>query len=293
MQNFRRLVLKVYSRIVKHTPKMDVPGYALVTGAASGIGKACALTLAREGAAGVAILDLDRNALVKVYEEIVRQQSDQGRNKDCRVLICDADVTNENQVNKAVDETAKHFGRIDYVVNAAGIAKKHQGGAAFAETAHWQRVLDVNLTGTFFVLRAAAKIMLKQEPIKSAIDGRPLQRGSIVNFGSILGAVGVPMSTAYTAAKHGVLGLTRTASEDYAGLGLRINAICPGYVETPMTMGSELVKKAMDERVATSVPMRRMGQPQEIADGVVYLCGGRSSFVCGTGLFVDGGYTQR
>ena len=101
------------------------------------------------------------------------------------------------------------------------------------------------------------------------------------------------MSTAYTASKHAVLGLTRTASEDYAKDGLKINAICPGYIETPMTMGSPLVRQAMDERIKTSVPMKRMGRPQEIADAVVFLSGGRSSFMCGSAMFVDGGYTQR
>lgn len=185
------------------------------------------------------------------------------------------------------------FGRLDYVVNAAGVAMKHQGGAAFAHIEDWQRIIDINLTGTFFVLRAAAKIMLKQEPIMSTIDGRALQRGAIVNFGSIQAVVGTPMSTAYTTSKHGVLGLTRTASEDYAKDGLRINAICPGYTETPLTTQSPLIRKAMEQRVAHVVPMQRVGQPQEIADGVVYLSGGRSSFVAGTALFVDGGYTQR
>lgn len=170
---------------------------------------------------------------------------------------------------------------------------KHPGGAAFAETSDWQRILHVNLNGTFFVLRAAAKIMLKQEPILSVIDGRPLQRGSIVNFSSIQGLVGIPLSTAYTTSKHAVIGLTRTASEDYAKHGLRVNAICPGYTETPLTTRSPEILKAMMERVGTAVPMERMGRPEEIADGVLYLSGGRSSFVTGTALSVDGGYVQR
>ena len=273
--------------------QMDVPGFALITGAASGIGRACALTFARDGAAGVALLDISHDALLAVKTEIDERQKSKQGGKTCRVDIYALDVTNEDQVSGIVNEAAQKFGRLDYVVNAAGIAKKHEGGAAFAETEDWHRVINVNLTGTFFVLRAAARIMLKQEPILSSIDGRSLQRGSIVNFASILGAVGVPLSTAYTASKHGVIGLTKTASEDYAKDGLRINAICPGYTETPMTTKNPLVLQAMEERVANAVPMGRMGRPQEIADGVVYLSGGRSSFVTGTALFVDGGYTQR
>ena len=135
--------------------------------------------------------------------------------------------------------------------------------------------------------------MLQQERILSSIDGRPLQRGSIVNFSSIQGVAGVPLSTAYAATKHAVIGLTRTASEDYAKEGLRINAICPGYTETPLTTKSPMILQAMQERVATAVLMQRMGQPEEIADGVVYLSGGRGSFVTGSILMVDGGYTER
>jgi NAD(P)-dependent dehydrogenase (short-subunit alcohol dehydrogenase family) len=271
---------------------MDVPGFALITGAASGIGRACATTFARDGAAGVALLDINHDALVQVKAEVEKATAGRG-GKPCQVELYTVNVTNEDQVIQAVNSAAQTFGRLDYVINAAGLAMKHAGGAIFAETSDWQRIIDVNLTGTFLVLKAAARIMLKQEPILSSIDGRSLQRGSIVNFASILGAVGVPMSTAYTASKHGVIGLTKTASEDYAKDGLRINAICPGYTETPMTTQSELVLQVMKERVTNGVPMNRMGTAREIADGVVYLSGGRSSFVTGTALFVDGGYTQR
>lgn len=272
---------------------MDVPGIALITGAASGIGRACALAFSKEGASGVALLDLSQDALETIKTDIDSSQRQLGRSKPCRVEIYPTNVADETRVNNVIEEVAATFGRLDYVVSAAGIAMKHQGGAAFAETADWQRILDINLTGTFFVLRAAARIMLKQEPILSSIDGRPLQRGSIINFSSIQGVVGIPLSTAYTASKHAVLGLTRTASEDYAKDGLRINAILPGYTETPLTTKSPEILKAMNERIATAVPMERMGRPEEIADGVLYLAGGRSSFVTGTALSVDGGYTQR
>lgn len=161
------------------------------------------------------------------------------------------------------------------------------------KTDDWHRVLDINLNGAFYVLRTAAAIMLEQEPIASSIDGRPLQRGSIVNFSSIQGVVGVTLSTAYTTAKHAVIGLTRTASEDYAHRGLRVNAVCPGYTETPMTTKNPEVLKAMEERIESAVPMKRMGTPREIADGVLYLAGGRSSFVTGSVSMVDGGYTSR
>ncbi|KAK5175417.1 uncharacterized protein LTR77_000556 [Saxophila tyrrhenica] len=274
---------------------MDVPGFAVVTGAASGIGRATAAAFALEGAAGVALLDINPHALNDIKREI-EQALANGKNKTnpCRLEIHPLDVSDEDQVNAALDAIAQSFGRLDYVVNAAGIAMKHSGGAAFVQTPDWQRILDVNLNGTFFVLRAAARIMLEQAPIpSSARDGRPLQRGSIVNFASIQGVVGIALSTAYAATKHAVIGLTRTASEDYAKDGLRINAICPGYTETPLTMKDPQVFAAMQERVVSAVPMQRIGRPEEIADGVLYLAGGRSSFVTGSALMVDGGYTCR
>ncbi|KAI5356497.1 Putative short-chain dehydrogenase/reductase SDR, NAD(P)-binding domain superfamily [Septoria linicola] len=135
--------------------------------------------------------------------------------------------------------------------------------------------------------------MLEQEPIRSVVNGRELQRGSIVNFSSIPGVVGITLLASYTASKHAIIGLTRSGSEDYATKGLRINAICPGYTETPLTTKNPEVLKAMQERVGTAVPMQRIGSPEEIADGVLYLAGGRSSFVARSALIVDGGYCQR
>lgn len=268
---------------------MDVPGYALIAGAGSGIGRACALGFAKEGSAGVALVDLNKDALDAVKQEILTSCGDSAP----EILVFSLDISSEDDVRLAVSQTAGTFGRLDYVVNAAGIAMKHAGGAAYCKTEDWNRTIDINLGGTFFLLKASADIMLKQEPIKSSIDGRPLQRGSIVNFSSIQGVVGITLSTAYAASKHAVIGLTRTASEDYAHMGLRINAICPGYTETPLTTKNPGVFKAMQERVATAVPMQRMGQASEIADGVLYLAGGRSSFVTGSTLMVDGGYTCR
>jgi NAD(P)-dependent dehydrogenase (short-subunit alcohol dehydrogenase family) len=266
---------------------MDVPGFAVITGAASGIGRACANGFAKEGSAGVALLDLNDEALQIVKSEI------EAASPKCRVLTYAISVANEEQVIASVNDITAKFGRIDYAVNAAGLAMKHQGGAAFAKTEDWKRILNVNLDGSFFVLKAVAQIMLKQDYILSSVDGRPLQRGSIVNFSSIQGVVGITLSAAYCTSKHAIVGLTRTASEDYADQGLRINAICPGYTETPLTTKNPDVLKAMQERVSTAVPMKRMGQPQELADGVLYLAGGRSSFVTGSVLMVDGGYTCR
>jgi NAD(P)-dependent dehydrogenase (short-subunit alcohol dehydrogenase family) len=270
---------------------MDVPGFALVTGSGSGIGRACAETFARDGAAGVALVDMNEAALQEVKAAIDEQLKKRGQT--CQIEVFPLNVTDEQEVERVVAEVAQKFGRLDYVINAAGTACKHPGGSAFVETEDWRRVMSVNLDGSFFILRAAARIMLKQDPIKSSIDGRPLSRGSIVNFSSIQGLVGITLSTAYCTSKTAILGLTRVACDDYAKDGIRINAICPGYTETPMTTKNPMVWQAMQERVVTAVPMQRVGQPQEIADGVVWLAGGRSSFVNGIALSVDGGYCAR
>lgn len=172
---------------------MDVPGFALITGAASGMGRETAKTFARDGCAGIALLDMNADALKQVQEEV----QSLSKIKDFKVVTHVLDVSDESAVEKVVTSVKESFGRIDYVVNAAGIAFKHEGGGAFAQTKDYRRVLGVNLDGTFFVMRAAAKIMLEQEPIKSERDGRELQRGSVVNFASIAALTGIPTSTAY------------------------------------------------------------------------------------------------
>ena len=272
---------------------MDVPGYAIITGAGSGIGRACAQTFARDGAAGVALLDLDAAGLAETKRLIDGQNHTSSSGIPCRIISFVLNVTDEVKVSETVNLVAAEFGRIDYSVHAAGVAYKHQGGAAYAETTEWQRVIDINLNGTFYMLKAVAKIMLAQEPIVSTINGRPLQRGSIVNFASIQGFIATPLSTSYVTSKHAVIGLTKTASEDYADKGLRINAVCPGYVESPMTMDTPEIKKVLEEKVAVAVPMKRAGRPEEIANGVVFLAGGRSSFATGSTLVLDGGFIQR
>ncbi|OKL64329.1 hypothetical protein UA08_00890 [Talaromyces atroroseus] len=271
---------------------MDISGIALVTGAGSGIGKACALTYARDGCAGLALLDINQDGLLATKKEIEEKAYTPG-GKPLRVETYVLDVADEDQVNQTFDKVVNAFGRVDYVASAAGLAFKHKGGIAYAKTEDWKRVTDVNINGAFFVLRAATKQMLQQECILSVIDGRPLQRGSIVNFGSIQGHIATPLSTSYVASKHAIIGLTKTASEDYAKDGIRINAICPGYTYTPMTLNSPEIQKVMEEKVAVMTPMGRAAMAQEIADGVIYLSGGRSSYVTGTSLFVDGGYMQR
>lgn len=269
---------------------MDLSGYALVTGAASGIGRATALALVRAGAAGIALLDLNAGALDQVQQEI--EVDVQSRGGTCRLVTRSVDVRDEEGVTLAINEVARTFGRLDHVVNSAGISFKHEGGSAEVKTDDWHRVLDINLNGTFYVYRAAAKVMLEQDYLLSSVNQRPLQRGTIVNISSICGVVGVPLSTAYCASKHAVIGLTRTASEDYASRGLRINAVCPGYIATPLIKPGTVTAAVAKEKTEQWTPMRRFGTADEVADAVVFLASGRSSYIAGTALMVDGGYTS-
>ncbi len=245
---------------------------ALVTGGASGIGRATALAFAREGA-WVAVADLTLDAAQKTVAEI------EARDGKAVAVVCD--VTDDEAVKAMVAATVDAFGGLDCAFNNAGIApfQVNAGGQKIADVAPeaWRRVIDVNLTGVWLCLRHEVAQMRQQGT-----------GGVIVNTASILGLVGSPTSSAYVAAKHGVVGLTKTAAADHAEENIRVNAVCPGYIETPMT---EETMRRRGGRILARVPMARMGTPQEIAEAVVWLCSERASFVTGVAWAVDGGYT--
>jgi NAD(P)-dependent dehydrogenase (short-subunit alcohol dehydrogenase family) len=243
----------------------------LVTGGASGIGRATALAMAREGAR-VAVADRTEEMAAATVAAI------NAGGGQAIAIACD--VARDDQVGAMVARTVAAFGRLDCAFNNAGISGRHVGSAG--QRLHemtresWAGMLDVNLTGVFLCMRHEVAHML-------AHGG-----GSIVNTASILGLVGTTVAASYVAAKHGVVGLTRAAAADYGTDGIRVNAICPGYIETPMT--TQTVKERGAALMA-KVPMSRLGQPEEIAEAVVWLCSDRARFVTGTAQAVDGGYT--
>jgi NAD(P)-dependent dehydrogenase (short-subunit alcohol dehydrogenase family) len=245
---------------------------ALVTGGASGIGRATALAMAREGAR-VAVSDLSKEGL---EETVARINAIGGQS-----IVIQGDVTEDGDVAAMVARTVSAFGRIDCAFNNAGISGRAIGpaGQRIHELAPSAvaRMLQVNVTGVFLCLKHEITQMLAQGG-----------GGAIVNTSSIAGLIGLATSGHYVAAKHGVVGLTKTAAIEYAQDGIRVNCVNPGYIQTPMT--KDMLETRYDEIMA-KVPVRRLGVADEIAEAVVWMCSEKASFMTGASHVVDGGYT--
>ncbi len=239
---------------------------ALVTGAASGIGRATALLMAAEGARVIAA-DINADGAAATAGVIAQQGGE--------ALAVTADVTDDAQVAAMVAAGIARFGRLDCAFNNAGVAPVRGEPLGAIEPAEWHRVIAANLTSVFLCLRHEIAAMAGQG-------------GAIVNTASIAGRIALPLSGAYVAAKHGVIGLTRNAAVDHAKDGIRVNAVCPGYVETPLA--SRAIARRWDAIMAR-VPMARTGTPEEIAELVVWLCSDRAAFVNGEAIAADGGHT--
>ncbi|KAF2494388.1 NAD(P)-binding protein [Lophium mytilinum] len=262
---------------------MDFPGVALVTGGASGIGKATAIRYAIEGCKRIVIADVNAELLQTTQKEI------QEKYPDAKVKAITLDVRSLESVQNMVDEAVAEFGRIDYLANVAGIVK--YGNTTILSEEDWDLVLQVNLRGVFFCSKAVIKQMLKQEPLTSKDSPYPA-RGAIVNVASQAGLKGNGDLPCYSASKHGVVGLSKSDGLKFATEGIRVNALCPGTIETPILgkLPQGDVAKERQEARMREIAMKRVGQSDEMAHCIMFLTSGRSSFVTATYLAADGGY---
>lgn len=241
---------------------------SLITGGGSGIGKASALAFAREGSK-VVVADVN----VEGGEQTVRLIQDTGG----EATFVRADVSISSDVSDMVSHAVQTYNRLDCAFNNAGVSGGPGRVHEYSEE-NWSRVLNINLTGVW--------LCMKYEIIQMLNQGG----GAIVNTASVMGLVGGSRSPAYGATKHGVVGLTKTAAVDYAREAIRVNAVCPGYIRTPMIEQGVLLDPGGEERVVSRHPMHRLGTPEEIAEAVVWLCSDAASFVTGHAMAVDGGY---
>lgn len=243
---------------------------ALVTGAASGIGRATALAFAREGA-HVVVSDTDIQGGNETVEQIAAQNGN--------ALFVQTDVSVSTEVQHLIQQTIDRYGRLDYACNNAGIGGEAALTADYSEES-WNKVISINLTGVWLCMKYEIRQMLEQGG------------GSIVNMASILGWVGFQTAPAYVASKHALLGLTKNAAIEYGKQNIRVNAVCPAFIRTP------LIEKTMSEEQIAQVltplhPMGRIGTPEEVAELVIWLCSDKASFVTGGAYLVDGGYVAQ
>ncbi|MEQ8811436.1 MAG: SDR family oxidoreductase [Imperialibacter sp.] len=239
---------------------------ALITGAGSGIGKSAALLLADNGAS-IVVADINEEHGKKVVEEI--------KGKGGKAIFVMVDTSKPSDAEKSVAEAVKAFGKLDIAVNNAGI-----GGPAAPigeyDIEGWNKVIAVNLSGVFYGMRYQIPAMLKNGG------------GAIVNMASILGQVGFATSPAYVAAKHGVVGLTKNGALEYAAQGIRVNAVGPGFIKTPLL--DDNLSPDVLEFLKTKHPIGRLGEPEEVAQLVLFLASENASFINGSYYAIDGGY---
>ncbi|KIW13764.1 hypothetical protein PV08_08955 [Exophiala spinifera] len=261
---------------------MNLSGVALVTGAGGAIGRAVALGYARHGVTRIAGLDLSSNGLQETASELASSYP------GVQFLPIVVDLASEEQVAKAIAQVVAEYGAIHYAANNAGIGRPY-GLTHETDTADFEQVMSVNVRGVFLCEKYELQQMAKQDarPVNPLVPSA-LERGSIVNTASTLGLRVMPLLSVYNTSKHAVLGLTRTDAVDYARQGIRVNAVCPGFVDTPLLLDS--TRQALASTIER-IPQGRLASPGEVADTICFLSGGSASHINGVALPIDGGFT--
>jgi 3-oxoacyl-[acyl-carrier protein] reductase len=236
---------------------------AIVTGGAQGIGQAIAVSLAKEGA-DVVVADLDAERCQETLDLVQKL----GR----RAMAVSVNIGEWDQAKGMIDQVLKEWGRVDILVNNAGITR--DGLLMRMKDEDWHAVLQINLTGTFFCAKAVLPSMSKQ------------RSGRIVNIASIVGAIGNVGQANYAASKAGVIGLTKTIAREYASRNITVNAVAPGFIDTAMTRH---LSPEIKETLLNQIPLKRLGQPSDVADAVCFLCSGKAGYITGHVLHVNGG----
>jgi NAD(P)-dependent dehydrogenase (short-subunit alcohol dehydrogenase family) len=239
---------------------------AIVTGASFGIGKATAIAFTRRGAKVVVADWLEEPSTIKEIEA-----------EGGTAVFVKCDVSKSKDVSELVNKAIKAFGRIDFAVNNAGIEGETAPTHECSEE-NWDKTININLKGVWLCMKHELTYMLKQG------------KGAIVNTASVAGLIGFPGLPAYVASKHGIVGLTKTAALENAKTGIRINAVCPGVIRTAMIDRITGKDKTVEKQFENMEPVGRMGEPEEVAEAIVWLCSDSASFITGHALAVDGGW---
>ena len=241
----------------------------IITGGSSGIGKAAALAFAREGG-NIAIWDVQEESGQSIVEEIEKEGG--------KGWFIHVDVTDVNQVYAGFEQADTVWGELDIAVNAAGIGGVQAPTESYPAE-EWARVIGINLSGVFHCMQGQLERMKRHHA------------GTIINIASVAGLTGFPMHAAYAASKHGVIGLTKTAALESVREGVRVNAVCPGFTDTPMVdeihKGDPVIRKKLEKRL----PIGRLGTPAEIAAAILFLASDEASFIAGHSMILDGGIT--
>ena len=248
---------------------------ALVTGAGSGIGRASALAFARQGAK-VMVADIDAASAAETVSLIEASSGAKGQ-----AIFVTTDISQSFQVEALVAQTISNWGRLDFAHNNAGIEGSGTTTHLYPEQ-EWRRLIDINLVGTWLCMKYEIAQMVQ------------VGKGAIVNTASVAGIVASPASgSAYTASKHAILGLTKSAALEYAQAGIRVNAVCPGVIRTPLVERHIARHPELEQSLVAAQPVGRMGTPDEVAAAVLWLCSDAASLVTGHPMVIDGGFIAR